>query len=244
MELAMPSARVTVEESLGLSGIRRLTDAIVPAVADPAVRLVILEGEGPAFCRGLDFGQLVGDAADRTAAVDAFAECLQTLSLAGKPTLARVAGPALGGGVGLAAACDVVLAEETASFGLPELLLGLMPATILPVLLGRMTAQHVRLWVLQGKTYDAATACALGLVDEVIATGEAEASCRRWERTLSRANPRALTAFKRLLAEETGRQASAIRRGAALTAAALSDEAIVGSLRAFWLDGTPPWEER
>src|SRR5262249_44865661 len=123
-----------------------------------------------------------------------------------------------------------------------ELLLGLTPATILPLLLKRMTAQQVRLWALQGKPYDAQAAQRVGLVDEVVAVEEVAAATRRWARALSRAQPRALSQFKRLLTEETGGQESGIRRGAALTASALGDETVLGPLRAFQQTGTPPWE--
>jgi enoyl-CoA hydratase/carnithine racemase len=146
--------------------------------------------------------------------------------------------------VGLAAACDVVLADENASFALPELLLGLTPATILPVLLGRLSAQQVRLSALQGKSYDARAAHAVGLVDEVVGAGELDAACRRWERTLFRVDLRAVAQLKRLVIEDVGRQGEAIRRGAALTASALTDETVLRPLRAFWRDGTPPWEGR
>jgi enoyl-CoA hydratase/carnithine racemase len=144
--------------------------------------------------------------------------------------------------VGLAAACDVVIADEGASFALPELLLGLTPATILPLLLSRMTAQQVRLWAIQGKPHDARAAQQAGLVDEVVRAEQAAAATRRWARALSRAQPRALAQFKWLLAEETCGQEDAIRRGAALTTSALGDETVLGPLRVFRHSGTPPWE--
>ncbi len=240
----MPAARIVVGETLNRATVRALTDAVREASQAPAVSLVILEGEDPGFCRGLDLEELTDPLADRAGTVEAFAECLRLISLSARPTLAWVNGSVLGGGVGLAAACDVVLADESATFALPELLLGLVPATILPVLLGRMTAQQVRLWALSGKTCTAEEAHVLGLVDEVVAASAKEAACCRWERLLRRANPRAVASFKRLLLDEIGGQELAVRRGAARTAADLTDEAVVGPLRAFWLDGTPPWEDR
>jgi enoyl-CoA hydratase/carnithine racemase len=248
----MATARVSVPETLCPWSLRQLADALTQAIDDPAVHLVVLEGSETAFCRGLDFEQLVRDTdcPDSSAggtpspetAVTAFADCLNLVSLSRKPTLARIAGPALGGGVGLAAACDVVLADENASFALPELLFGLTPATIHPVLLGRMSAQQVRLWALQGKAYDARAAHAVGVVDEVVGAGELDTACRRWERTLSRAEPRAVAQLKRLSVEEVGQRREAVRRGAALTAAALTNETVLAPLRAFYQDGTPPWE--
>lgn len=250
----MTIACVAVPEMLSLESVRALAGAVTSAVEDPAARLVVLEGSATVFCRGLDMEQLVGAGEGQTAseiaspqpaaAAAAFVDCLRRIALASKPTLARVAGPALGGGVGLAAACDVVLAEENASFALPELLFGLTPAIILPLLLQRMSVHQVRLWALRGSAYDARAAYAAGLVDEVVEAGQGDAACRRWERALGRAEPRAVAQLKRHLAEEGGWQAEALRRGAARTAAALADEAVLGPLRAFWQDGTPPWEER
>ncbi len=243
----MTIARVAVPESLSLLSVRELAAAVTRACDDPAVRLVVLEGSETAFCRGLDLVQLIGAETcpgDAAAAATAFADCLRTIMLAGKPTLARVAGPALGGGVGLAAACDIVLADNKASFALPELLFGLTPAIILPVLLGRMSVQQVRLWALQGHAFDARVARVAGLVDEVVNAGDWDDACRRWERALGRANCGAVARFKRLLVEEVGRQEEALRRGAARTAEDLTDETVLVPLRAFWQDGTPPWEGR
>jgi enoyl-CoA hydratase/carnithine racemase len=237
----MSVARVTVPEAIHAAALRTLADALAAAVGDPAVRLVVLAGNGEVFCRGLDL-EALDEGADPGPALALFGDCLQALSLARKPTLALVGGPALGGGVGLAAACDVVVADEKASFALPELLLGITPATILPLLRKRMTAQQVRLWALQGTAFDAHAARRAGLVDEVVRAEEAALATRRWARALSRAQPGALAQLKRLLAEEDGRQESAIRRGQALTAAALADEAVRGPLRAFRENGTPPWE--
>jgi enoyl-CoA hydratase/carnithine racemase len=118
----------------------------------------------------------------------------------------------------------------------------LTPATILPVLRQRMTAQQVRLCALQGTAFDALAAQRVGLVDEVVRAGETEAATRRWAQALGRAQPRALAQFKRLLAEEGGGLESAIRRGQALTTAALAEEAVRGPLRVFRENGTPPWE--
>ena len=237
----MSVARVTVPEAIHAAALRTLADALAAALDDPTVRLVALAGNGEVFCRGLDL-EALDEEADPGLALALFADCLQALSLACKPTLALVGGPALGGGVGLAAACDVVVADEKASFAVPELLLCLTPATILPVLRQRMTAQQVRLCALQGTAFDAPAAQRVGLVDEVVRVGETEAATRRWAQALGRAQPRALAQFKRLLAEEGGGLESAIRRGQALTTAALADEAVRGPLRAFRENGTPPWE--
>jgi enoyl-CoA hydratase/carnithine racemase len=245
----MSVARVAIPETLCPGSITDLTHAIARAVADASVDLLVLKGSPAIFCRGLDIEHLVGQTDGSnpsivTAAVTAFANCLNTIRFASKATLARIEGEALGGGVGLAAACDVVVAGENATFALPELLFGLTPATILPVLLNRMPPQRVRLWALRGETQDAGAAREACLVDEVVAAGDIDTACRRWERALRRADPRATAWFKNMLVEEIDERRESISRGVARTAAALAEETVLEPLRAFWRDGTPPWEGR
>jgi enoyl-CoA hydratase/carnithine racemase len=126
-----------------------------------------------------------------------FTAVLQTL-LDSKPvTLALVEGPALGGGTGLVAACDLVLASEQANFALPELLLGLVPAIILPVLAERLGLHQAKRWAITQATWQAGEAQARGLVDQVVPNSNIEATLKRTLRTLLRVHPRGVTALKR-----------------------------------------------
>ena len=100
--------------------------------------------------------------------VEAFARLVQAIRTIGKPVVAVVAGIALGGGVGIAAAADVVIASTRAAFGLPEALFGLVPGVVMPILLERMTPQKARWLALTGHTRSASEAQQLGLVDLVV----------------------------------------------------------------------------
>src|SRR5262249_37795617 len=145
------------------------------------------------------------------AAMDDFVRCLTTVRLGGKPTIALVDGAALGGGLGLAAACDVLLATERASFGLPEALFGLVPATIFPLLLERLPAQRARLLALDPLSRSAGAAITAVLADQIVPVSERDRALARWIRALGRGAPGAVAMIKRLGAEQ---MRAAIERGA------------------------------
>ena len=167
---------------------------ISEASVDSAVRGIVIEGGPKEFCRGMDLSTLERRASPEPsgphAGIRAFADALCLLTQVKKPTVAMVRGAVLGGGLGLAAACDVVLATHNATFGLPEGLFGLAPAVIAPILLGRITPAHFRRLALTAESIPARAAQAIGLVDEIV---EDEASTARLRRTLAsllRVHPR------------------------------------------------------
>lgn len=124
--------------------------------------VLVLEGADGRFCLGMDFA---GEPTREGLA--AFAAALRALLLCPVPTLAIVDGPAYGGGLGVAAACDVVLASERARFALPEALYGLAPAIIRPALLRRLTPGALAMMVTTCASRDVHDAHRLGLVDEI-----------------------------------------------------------------------------
>src|SRR5690242_20112014 len=165
--------RVQVPPTLDAGSTEGLAAALERAIASPRPGVVVLAGGEGTFCRGIDFVSLL--AADDTGtlpaecarSVDAFVECVWLIRSCDRPVIAAVDGETLAGGVGLAAACDLVVATERSTFGLPETLFGLVPAITLPVLLERMTPQKARLVMLSAGAYGAAEAQTLGLVDVV-----------------------------------------------------------------------------
>ena len=232
-------AGLCVPEALDASRLDALTLALRGAATDKAIRVIVLRGhEDGVFCLGMDFA-LAGEKAND--GLSAMARCLHTLRASPKCTMAVVDGRALGGGVGLAAACDYVLATERATFGLPELLVGLVPAMIFPILLERMTAQQVRRLALLGHAHSAAEASTMGLVDKVITSdpGRLERAVQRTVRRLSRADG-AAAATLRQLSTHTDPEA-AIDRGVALTDALLRSSAVQSKLRNFAADQEAVW---
>ncbi|MBV9582408.1 MAG: enoyl-CoA hydratase/isomerase family protein, partial [Chloroflexi bacterium] len=119
------AVRLHVPEALDAGRLDALTRAVQEAMLDDGIRVIVLLGKTDGvFCLGMDFG-MVAEGERAVGGATAMARCLHTLRASPKPTVALVDGQALGGGLGLAAACDYVLATERATFGLPELLVGL-----------------------------------------------------------------------------------------------------------------------
>jgi len=141
------------------------------------VRVVVLGGEGKSFCAGADVNwmkKMVGYSFEENVA-DAMglSSMLRTIYECPLPTIARVQGAALGGGVGLIAACDMAVAVEAAQFGLTEARLGILPAVISPFVLRKIGPGHAKRFFQTAERFGAAEAKRIGLVSEFVA-GEAE----------------------------------------------------------------------
>ncbi len=166
------------ERRNALSGelVEALAAALSAAEDDRSVRVAVLTGAGKAFCAG---GDLAGGLQAEGGAVHAhrtrgrFAELLRAMHHSRLPILAAVNGDALGGGLGLAAACDLVVADEAARFGTPEIRLGLFPWIILAVLQRNVGRKDLMEMVLTGDKLDAAAARSRGLVNRVVPAGTA-----------------------------------------------------------------------
>ena len=145
-----------------------LTAAAGQLGADPSVRVVVLAGEGVSFCAGGDLGwmrqQIGADAETRRAGARSLAGMLSALNLLPKPLIARVHGNAFGGGIGMMSVCDIAIASDIAKFGLTEVRLGLIPATIGPYVLARMGEDRARRVFFSGRIFGAEEAVALNLV--------------------------------------------------------------------------------
>jgi methylglutaconyl-CoA hydratase len=189
--------------------IATLTETLVSLERNPAVRLVILAASGSSFSAGADLDwmkRMAGYSRDENLA-DALglAGLMQQLNSLAKPTIALVQGAAYGGGVGLVACCDIVLATRRASFCLSEVKLGLIPAVISPYVMAAMGEKACRRYFLTAEPFDAAEAQRLGLVHEVVEDEEALlALAEKITVTLLRNSPQALTAAKELIAAVAG----------------------------------------
>jgi isohexenylglutaconyl-CoA hydratase len=193
-----------------------LTDELVNAIAellarvaaDPGSRALVLSGAGGNFCAGADFGgfqRLLGSApspaGDPIARYNRqFGALLEHLAALPVPTIAVVTGAAMGGGCGLAAACDRVIAADSAVFAMPEVTLGVAPAQIAPFIVRRAAAARARWLMLSASRLPAAVAREAGLVDSVVAPADLRASLTAELRQLAAAEPAALRATKRIVA--------------------------------------------
>ncbi len=142
-----------------------LASALARAGTDESVCAVVLTGAGPAFCAGMDTSQFGGDAANRRALFDSTQVLFDAVAAVPVPLIAAVNGPALGGGFALAAGCDVRFASLSASFGVPEIKLGI-PSSYASLLL-TVPDQVARELAFTGRIVGADDALALGIVREV-----------------------------------------------------------------------------
>lgn len=235
---------IEVPSSLDEPALVALEASIDAAAARPSGPWC-LRGTPAVFCRGISFAALTVELAGADAAVERFARVLAKLRGAPGPTIAVLEGEALGGGVGLAAACDRVIATPRATVGLPEALFGVLPAVIWPVLCERASPQRLRLLALDGLARDAEWALAAGLFDELVTPTELPRALRRATLGLSRVSRGGVLGLRGLAEQSRALPlAEALAKGAAITAALLRDDVVRGSLRRFADEGVPPWQER
>jgi methylglutaconyl-CoA hydratase len=176
----------------------QLSSAIRDALADDAVRVIVLDHTGRVFCSGMDLAEAAGGGVENQG-VREFPELLAALWTSPKPVVAVVRGPARAGGVGLAAACDVVVAASSASFAFSEVRLGLVPAVISAVALPRMVRHVAHRLMLTGEVFDAATAATGGLVDLVAPDDAVDDTLAGLLTALAAGAPTPLAETKRLL---------------------------------------------
>jgi methylglutaconyl-CoA hydratase len=164
--------RPDVHNAMDATMIGELTEVAGRLGRDPAVRVVVLTGTGRSFCAGGDLGwmkaQMAADAPTRAREARSLAEMLGALDRMPKPLIGRVQGQAFGGGVGLMSVCDVAVGVESAKFGLTEVRLGLIPATIGPYVVARMGAARARRVFFSGRLFRAAEAVELGLLARAV----------------------------------------------------------------------------
>ena len=177
--LNRPDVRNAFDEEV----IDALSACAASAAEDPAVRVVVLSGAGKAFCAGADLAWMSKAIAysqvENLADAEDFARMLERLDTMPRPVIGRVHGAALGGGVGLAAVCDIVIAAENATFGLTEVKLGILPAVISPYVVRKIGVSAARELFLTGERFGAARARELGLVHEVVPDAELDAAVER-----------------------------------------------------------------
>lgn len=194
-----PAVHNAFDETL----IRELAEALTALDQDPRVRVVVLAGRGQHFSAGADLNWMrraaTQDEAANLADARDFAQMLARLAHLGKPTIARIQGAALGGGTGLAAACDMVVASDDAVFATSEVKFGIIPSVISPYVLRAMGPRQALRYFQSGERFDAATAKALGLCHEVVPREALDAQVATLARALLAGGPLAQAAAKDLV---------------------------------------------
>jgi methylglutaconyl-CoA hydratase len=213
---------------------------------DRGVRVVVVAGAGKTFSAGADVQWMAKtvrytreeNLRDAAAASAMFA-AIDALPM---PVVARIHGAALGGGAGLAAVCDIVVAEEAAVFGFTEVKLGILPAVISPFSIAKIGRSAARELFLTGARFSAARAREIGLVHAVVPAGELDATVDAYVRELLTASPDAIRAAKALIRDVWGRSIDDARP---ITAQAIADRRVSSEgqegLQAFLEKRTPRW---
>ena len=241
----MDAHRILLPATLSVASLEAVADELERAERDDSARVWLLAGSDGTFCRGMDLATYADSGGSEAyVSLRQFVSCLSRLRHASRPTIALVDGVVQGGGVGIAAACDVVLATPRSTFALPEALFGLLPGVVLPVVLERMPLQKARLLTLLGGSRDAAGAAAPGLVDEVVEEAEIAARAARLARELGRVSSARVKGLRSWLYEAALLPPeAALARGSGVTAQLVRDERVRAAVKAFLEDGTPPWEQ-
>lgn len=187
-----------------------IADRLNAAVADAAVRAVIVAANGPAFCAGLDLDELTetmrgANPRDQLQA-DArqLASLYRALATCPKPTIAEVNGPAVAGGAGLVTACDLAIATAAAKFGYPEVRRGIVPAIITPMLLSIVSDRVAKRLLLSGDLIEADEAARLGLYNTLVPADQLRATSLACANDIAAGAPETLAATKRWIDRAAG----------------------------------------
>jgi len=242
LTLNRPQVRNAFNEEM----IAELTDWAAATTGDSSVRVAVLAGAGSTFCAGADLGWMAKtiefteaeNVEDATRASMMFG-ALDQLPI---PLVCRVHGAALGGGAGLAAVCDVVVAEESAMFGFTEVKLGIVPAVISPFVVAKIGRSAARELFLTGRRFSASRALDIGLAHEVVRPEDLDSAVDRIVREILAAGPHAVAAAKQLIADVWGKTPAEARHqtARALARRRISAEGQEG-LRAFLAKRKPGW---
>ncbi len=221
-----------------------LSDGLVNAGEDPAVRVVVLAAEGRAFCAGADLkGASTADAESFTAQGPmALVAVLENILDCRKPTVAKVEGHVAGGGNGLVAACDFAVAADDVHFAFSEVRVGVAPAVISVVCLDRMNRRDGIELLLLGERVPAARVAKAGLINKAVPRAEVDAAVAGYVDALAKGGPQALTMTKQLLRRVPGMPRTEAFEWTAEVSGRMfnSDEAKAGMM-AFLSKQPAPW---
>jgi len=204
--------RPDVRNAFNAAGIAELTHVFDALGREPNVRAIVLAAHGSAFCAGGDLNWMKAMAgysdAENLADATLLATMLRTIYLCPKPVVAKVQGDCYAGGMGLVAACDIVVAAEQAHFCLSEVKLGLIPATIAPYVIKAMGEQAARRYFLTAERFSASEALRIGFVHEIVESTALDARVDAIVKALVSNSPNAVQQAKLLVREFAGQPVS------------------------------------
>jgi len=220
---------------------RELRDSLLATAEDDAARVVVLTHAGPVFCAGMDLKESRGaDAAGQ--GVNEFPQILELIWTHPKPVVARLAGPARAGGVGLVAACDIAVAADSVSFAFTEVRIGVVPAVISVTVLPRLLPRPAQELFLTGEQFGADRAVQIGLINSTVPAEELDREVQRYAGLLALGAPGALAATKAMLRRPPApSMASDFAAMLELSARHFAGDEGQEGMRAFAEKRTPSW---
>lgn len=224
-----------------------LTDCLEGLGRDEAVRAVVLTGKGKSFSAGADLNWMRRSAdygeAENLADARSLAKLLATLNTLPKPTIAKVNGAALGGGVGLICCCDVVITSDRAKFGTTEVRLGIMPSAIGPYVVEAIGPRQARRIMLTGERLDAQEAFRIGLVHQIEPADALDQAVNAVLGDFLAGGPKAIQASKALVRDLVSRpiDADLVEETATRIARLRSTPEAKEGLSAFLKKRSPDW---
>ncbi|MBI4634822.1 MAG: enoyl-CoA hydratase/isomerase family protein [Candidatus Rokubacteria bacterium] len=241
-------SRPEVRNALSRTMVEELEQALAAYEAEPGARVIVLSGAGErAFCAGADLKGL-GDRGTTLEARESFsglARILESITRMRTPVIAQVHGFALAGGCGLAAGCDLVVASDDATFGLPEIKVGLLPLIVMAPILRAVGRKRGLLMILSGEPVSAREAFEMGLVSLVVPRADLGARTTALATRLARFSPTAVALAKEaaytIQDMEYGKSLRYLRE--LITLVGLSDDATEG-IAAFFAKREPEWKGR
>ena len=242
LTLNRPDVRNAFNDEL----IAELASWAAVARADLQLRVVILAGAGTVFCAGADAGWMAkmiehrhdDNLRDAMRTADMFAALDELPAV----IIGRIQGAAIGGGAGLAAICDIAVAEESVQFGFTETKLGILPAVIAPYVLAKIGPSAARELFLTGMRFSAARAKEIGLVHAVVPAEELDTKIARYVKEVLSSSPSGVAAAKALIPQVWGRPTAEVL---SLTATSIANQRVSAEgqegLRAFLEKRKPNW---
>jgi len=226
--------------------IDELTAAAAALAGDDTLRAVVLAAEGKSFCAGGDLrwmqAQADADRHGKMAEARALAHMLLALNDLPMPLIARVQGNAFGGGIGLMAVSDIVIADAAARFALTETRLGLIPATIGPFVMRRLGQAGTRQTFMTGSVMSAERARQLGLVAVVAAAGQLDEALSVELKAVRAAAPGAMRVAKAYALSQLGQpDADTIETAIQILADSWEGDEATAGIAAFFDRTSPPW---
>jgi methylglutaconyl-CoA hydratase len=184
--------------ALNISLLSALVSTLEQLKSDPEQRVLLINGAGKAFCSGLDLLE-ASEIKNSEKSAEMMAQALSLIYTMPQITISVVHGAALAGGMGIACACDYVLAADSTNFGFPEVHRGLVPAQILTLLMRQLSERHVRELLLFGEIVQSEKALKIGLINQIVPEADLLSAAISLAKKALKGAPGAITATKRLI---------------------------------------------